>query len=64
MPPVGQRAGKAAIRGSTESQTVGGSTQLPQIGSFLTVNRVFEEHLRLRDTSDEPALDLRQSAPD
>jgi hypothetical protein len=23
---------------------------------------VFEEHLRLRDTSNEPALDLRQSA--
>jgi hypothetical protein len=38
------------------------STQLPQIGSFRTVNRVFEEHLRLRDTSDEPAVDLRQSA--
>jgi hypothetical protein len=41
---------------------VGGSTQLPQIGSFLTVNRVFEEHLRLRDTSDEPALGLRQAS--
>jgi hypothetical protein len=26
------------------------------MGSFLTVNRVFEEHLRLRDTSGEPVL--------
>jgi hypothetical protein len=32
------------------------------MGSFLTVNRVFEEHLRLRDTSGEPVLDLPQSA--
>jgi hypothetical protein len=30
----------------------------PDFGSFLTANRVFEEHLRLRDTSDALALDL------
>jgi hypothetical protein len=50
-----------SARGERVSPTHLGHSAL-QLGSFLAVNRVFEEHLRLRDTSDEPALDCARSA--
>jgi hypothetical protein len=57
MQVVDQRADadKVAIRGSTESQTAGGSWELPQIDPLHNVNRVFGKHLRLSDTRTSPS---------